>query len=76
MSATPYVPYKGALEALGILEGEKSFFTLPSKRVTKRWIIFGGVKPIPEALPNRMVVFSTRKPDLTHERHPNYVGLR
>jgi len=76
MSATPFVPLLDALIQKGCLKEKKHIISLPSKREKKRWIVFGGAKPIPEAMPNRSVVFSTKKPNLESDRCPNYVGLR
>jgi len=36
----------------------------------------GAIKHVPASLPNKSVVFSTKKPDLMSKRPPNYIGLR
>ena len=75
MSATPFVPILGALKDSKLLK-DKRVHTLPSTRVNKRWIVFGDVDVDPDYMPNKTVVFSTKKPDLTAKRCPNYIGLR
>lgn len=73
MSATPYVPFAGALIKAGCMGSE---IKLQSKRVTPRWMIYGSIVANAKKIPNKTVVFSTSRPDMTHQRAPNYVGLR